>query len=139
MALSVFDDKEKQPGRKDLEAALGRTAKVWAQLIDHLKKHYDPAVEEWCFAGNKWGWSLKVKRKKRAIFYMTPTKGCFQVGFALGEKAVNAALEMNLPKKVLDVIEEAPRYAEGRGVRLDVRKIADLKPIQKLAVAKMMN
>jgi len=139
MALSVFDDKEKPPGKKDVEAALDRTAKIWAQLIEHLKAHYDPAVEEWCFAGKKWGWSLRVKRKKRAILYLTPKKGFFHVGFALGEKAVNAALEMNLPKKVLDAIEEAPRYAEGRGVRLDVRKITDLKPIQKLAVAKMMN
>jgi len=137
MALSIFDDKEKRPEKKDLDGALARTANLWDQLIDHLKEQYGPAVEEWGFAGKKWGWSLKVKSKKRAILYMTPKEGYFHVGFALGEKAVTAAKEMSLPKNVLDIIEEAPRYAEGRGVRLDIRKSADLKPIQKIAAAKM--
>jgi hypothetical protein len=137
MALSFFDDKAQPPRRQDLEAALGRTAKLWNRLIDHLKQRYDPAVEEWCFAGKKWGWSLRVKRKKRAILYMTPKKGAFHVGFALGEKAVTAAKEMKLPEKVLRIIEEAPKYAEGRGVRLDVSKAADLKPVEKIAAAKM--
>jgi hypothetical protein len=40
---------------------------------------------------------------------------------------------------VLDIIERAPRYAEGRGVRLDVRTRKDIENVTALAAIKMAN
>ena len=53
-----------------------------------------------------------------------PREGYFMASFALGEKAVKAAHESDLPISVLKVIESAKKYAEGRGVRLEVRSAA---------------
>ena len=44
----------------------------------------------------------------------------FLVSFALGEKAVAAAEAARLPATILEAIAAAPRYAEGRGVRIAV-------------------
>ena len=46
---------------------------------------------------------------------MTPCNGFFLASFALGEKAVKAAHESDLPAHVLDGIDSAKEYAESRG------------------------
>jgi len=82
---------------------------------------------------------LRLKREKRTICYMTPCEGYFIASFALGEKAVKAAHETDLPVSVLEVIDVAKKYAEGRGVRLEVRSAEDVGNVEKLAAVKMAN
>ena len=139
MALSAFDDKSNEPGAHDLRQVLGRSSARWDELIDHLATAQAPMETSWTYAGANWGWSLRLKRKKRTILYMTPRERHFLVGFALGEKAVAAAHEAGLPEAVLAVIDGARRYAEGRAVRLEVRTRKDLAPVERLAAIKMAN
>jgi hypothetical protein len=70
---------------------------------------------------------------------MTPCKGYFLASFALGEKAAKAAHESDLPADVLAVIDGAKKYAEGRGVRLEVRSAKDVSHIVTIAAIKMAN
>ena len=70
---------------------------------------------------------------------MTPVKGFFYVGFALGQKAVDAAHESDLPQSVLDLIDGSQKYAEGRAVRIEVRDKEDLRHVVGVAAAKMAN
>ncbi len=139
MALSAFDDKSHEPRAGDLEKMLGRTFTHWNGLISHLAAEFPPLDETWNFAGAKWGWSLRLKQKKRTVLYMTPCKKHFIVGFVLGQKAVDAAHASKLPEPVLTVIDEAPKYAEGRGVRLEIRNKKDLENTKKLSAIKMSN
>jgi len=139
MALSAFDDKSKEPRAADLEKVLGRSSAHWFNLIEHAASEYPPLEELWNFAGTKWGWSLRLKQKKRTILYMTPGKKHFYVGFVLGEKAVKAAHDLDLPDAILDAIDQAPKYAEGRGIRIEVRTKKDLDKVKKLAAVKMAN
>ena len=139
MALSAFDDKSSTPRSSELKETLGRSSSLWDQLRDHLASEYKPLAEKWMFSGEKWGWSLQLKRKKRTILYMTPCKKHFLAGFALGEKAVKAAHESDLTDSVLTLIDSARKYAEGRGVRIEVRTKKNLESTQKLAAIKMAN
>ncbi len=104
-----------------------------------MASEYQPLAEKWNFPGQKWGWSLQLKQKKRTVLYMTPCKGYFLAGFALGEKAVKAAHESGLPESVLNIINGARKYAEGRAVRVEVRTKKDLDNTKKLAAIKMAN
>jgi len=137
MALSAFDDKAKPPKPAQVKKVLGAAHELWQAIIAHLGETYPPVEEQWGFAGKKWGWGLRVKQKKRAILYLTPGVGFFHVGFALGQQAYMEALEAKPPMRFREVLESAPRYAEGYGVRVEVRKKADLKWIKKIAAAKM--
>ena len=139
MALSAFDDKSTEPGGRDLKRMLGRTGVHWDDLTTHIAAEYSPLNKSWNFAGAKWGWSLRLKQKKRTILYMTPCKGHFLVGFVLGERAVRAAREGSLPNSVLTRIAEAKKYAEGRGVRIEIRNKKDLEIAKELAAVKMAN
>jgi len=116
---------------------LGRTAMLWAHLKDDLQAEHGPLVEEWNFSGKAYGWSFRLKQRKRTIVYMTPCRAHFLASFALGEKACAAAHAGGLPASVLAAIDGAPKYAEGRGVRIPVRNRRDLEGVARLAAIKV--
>jgi hypothetical protein len=137
MALSAFADKSKRPQKQALREVLGRSSITWDALIEWAAEEYQPFTEEWTCYSEKWGWSLRLKHKTRAILYMTPQAKHFLVGMVLGEKAVAVALKMKLPATVVKEIKTAKRYAEGRALRFEIRFKKDLDTITKLATAKM--
>jgi hypothetical protein len=139
MSLGIFNDKSKQPSEDELKAKLGSTFTFWNDLKKLIASKFAPVNEEWGFTSKKTGWGLRLKGENRTILYMTPCEGYFLASFALGEKAVKAAHESDLPASVLKIIDNAPKYAEGRGVRLEVRDTNDVRVVEKLAVAKMAN
>ncbi len=139
MALSAFDDKSKKPTATDLEKMLGRANAHWKHVIAHISSSYPPVVEVWNFSGEKWGWSLRLKRKERVLVYMTPCKGHFLAGFVLGGKAVKAAHDRPLSDSVLAVIDGAKKYAEGTGFRIEVRTQKDRDAVMELAAIKVKN
>jgi hypothetical protein len=139
MKLSVFDDKSKPPKDEDLAATLSGTFVFWNELKRLIESRFSPLSIEWGFTSQKTGWGLRLKQKNRTILYMTPRKGYFIASFALGEKAVKAAHEDELPVSVLEIIDSARKYAEGRGVRLEVRSAEDIRNVEKLAIIKMKN
>lgn len=137
MALSALDDKSQVPTEESLTAVLGPARKRWDGLVAALASEYGPLTENWGYSGRQWGWSLALKQKKRTIVYLTPAKSFFRAGFALGEKAVAAAQRGGLSPAVCSLIESAPRYAEGRAVRLEVRSAKDVRQVLIIAAAKM--
>ena len=139
MALSAFADKSKEPGVEELRRVLGSASARWDDLVRHLATAHSPMDASWSFAGANWGWSLRLKRRKRTILYMTPCRRHFLVGFALGEKAVAAAHRSGLPEPIPGLIDSARKYAEGRAVRLEVRSRKDLEAAKKLAAIKLAN
>ena len=137
MALSAFDDKKHPPSSEDLAVMLGRSASHWRNLQEHLQKTYGPLAEEWSFSGEKFGWSLRLKEKKRNLIYLIPGQGCFLAALVFGEKAVEAIRRSDLPADWVRSVEAAKRYAEGRGVRFEVRTRKDVLAIQKLTAMKV--
>lgn len=137
MALSAFDDKTKPPQDDDLAAVLGKSYRLWKELKEAISAKYAPIAAEWGFSGKAYGWGLRLKRDKRAILYMTPCNEYFLVSFALGEKAVAAAHQSKLPAAILKAIDDAPRYAEGRGVRFEIHSAKDIRHMETLAEIKM--
>ena len=137
MALSALDDKSRGPDDAALLGVLGKSKKLWDAILAHLQEHYPGTRCEWEFTSPKYGWILRPKLKKRTILYMIPGKGSFGVSFVLGGKAVAAAEQSALSEDVLEAIRSARQYAEGRGVRLEVKRKTDVENVRKLAEIKM--
>ena len=136
MALSAFDDKTRPPTDDQLRSVLGKAHGSWVKLLALVADRIEPVSEVWKFST---GWSLRVLRKDRVILYMTPQQNQFLVSFALGEKAVGAAHASRLSASVLKAIDDAPRYGEGRGVRIPVRGGSQLTTLARLAQIKHEN
>jgi hypothetical protein len=139
VALSALDDRTQPPTDQSLRDVLGRASDLWTALRNGLQADHGPLAEEWNFAGTKYGWSLRLKQKKRALVYLTPCHSSFLASFALGEKACRVARASGLPAPILELIERAPKYAEGRGVRIPVRRRRDLAGVRKLVAIKAEN
>jgi len=134
---NAFIGRVDQPTAQDLAAALGEAAGLWEQLVNWLVVEKGAAKQEWKSSSPKYGWALRLKLKKRAILYLGPCTGCFRVAFALGDRAVAAARQSDLPKAVVKEINDGPKYAEGTGVRLLVKRQRDLAAIRKLSEIKL--
>ena len=118
---------------------MGPAKAVWDRLLAELAQECVLVTREWNSYSRKAGWSLRLKRGDRNIVHLTPGRGCFMASFALGDRAVRAAREGKLPKMVLQIIDNAERYAEGTAVRLDVSGPQDIAAIKKLAAIKLKN
>lgn len=137
MALSVFDSGRAAPKPAELAVTLGRSAPHWESLIAWSGEAHAPIREVWKDAGAKFGWSLRLVRGERVVLYLIPQAGHFLVGVVLGVAAEAAARKRGLPQPVLDLLDAAPRYAEGRGIRVPVRTRAGLAAIRVLVDAKL--
>ena len=138
MALSVFDDRAAPPDDEQLGSALGRTSRLWSRLINELQEQYGPFTLRCHFSGPAFGWSLRLVQPKRVFIYLTPRTGQFLASLALGERAVSAARNGDAPGDVLSLLDAAPRYAEGRGVRVTVKTVDALRKVRALAALKAM-
>ena len=137
MALSIFDDKAHFPVSEELARALAPSARRWQELVETVARDHAPVDEVWNFAGAKYGWSLRLKQKDRILVYLTPQAGQFLVGIVLGEKAVRAAHESDLPNALLELLDAAKPYAEGRGIRFPVMTSDDVGTVLRLLELKV--
>jgi hypothetical protein len=137
MALSAFDDKQQPPSPGDLEAMLAKSARHWTRIVDAISENYPPIEQAWNFSGAKYGWSLRLKQKDRIVLYLIPQARQFLAGVVLGEKAVKAARAAKIPAEVIALIDAAPVYAEGRGIRFPVTSAEDVRACLALTSLKM--
>lgn len=129
---SCFTEKEITPSQKDLKKALGSTFSSWLEIQEYAKKSYPCAVEEWNFSSPKYGWSFRVKDKKRVIIYLLPREQFFKVAMVFGQKATNEILKSSISDIIKQDIQNARVYAEGRGIRIDITDkalTADIKTL----------
>ena len=137
---NAFIGKKEQPLPEEVAAALGSNLPLWIELIEWMATAAGGSTQEWSGVyAHKYGWNLKLKSKKRTIIYMGPCKSYFRVSFVLSERAMAAAKGAKLPKKIQQALADAPRYPEGYGLRLDIKKVGDLAPVRKLAGIKLAN
>jgi hypothetical protein len=69
------------------------------------------------------------------LLHLTPCAGHFLAGLAVGEKALAGARE-RLSREALAIAEAAPRYAEGRGIRMPVAREEDVRIVLELLSVK---
>lgn len=136
---NAFIGEKTQPTADEVAAALGTAAETWNELLKWMSTEHGVSEQEWKSYSPKFGWSMKLKLKKRTILHLSPQRGSFLAVTILGDRAVKAALEAKLPKTLVKAIEQAPRYPEGTGLRFVVKNTRDLAGIRKLVPIKLAN
>jgi hypothetical protein len=127
------------PTDASLAAALGPAKSVWDSLIDSLTTDGLIDTREWKSYSRKAGWSLRLARGKRTIVWLAPCDRRIRVAFILGDRALFAARQSDLPARVLAVFEDAPGYPEGTGIRIHITSAKDIPAIRNLARIKCAN
>lgn len=136
MGLSVFVDKSDKPNDSALLTVLGETKRLWDHLKIHVIDTYPPITEEWKHYGKNSGWTMKLLRKKRNLFFSYPGEGMFTVVFIFGDRAVEAIEKSSIPTQLIEELKSARKYAEGRGLSLPVNTSEDLETVKQLIAIK---
>jgi hypothetical protein len=136
---NAFIGKATEPTPEELATVLGPTSELWQELVHSLINEPGVTEIEWNSLKPKYGWNLILKAKKRRIVYLGPCTECFKVSFVLGDKAMAAARSGNFAKTIVKILNEAPHYPEGTGVRLTVKNALPLPAIRKLVKIKLAN
>lgn len=139
MALSVFLDKSAKPDEQALADALGDKKQWWDQLKTHVKEIVPDIIEDWKHYGKNSGWTMKLLKKKRNLFFSYPGDNEFNVGFVFGDKAVQAIEDGDFPRDMVDTLKTTKKYAEGRGLRVTIANQNDLETVKKLITIKLEN
>ena len=129
-------DPSKEPDADALADFLGGAAPPWNRLIAMTVERAAHLAQAWHFAGARTGWSLRLLDGARILVYLTPAKNQFQVGIVLGAKSVAAAREAGLSAAAAGIIDSAPKFAEGHGVRFVVTSADDLGPFPEFLAIK---
>ena len=137
MDKSIFDDKNVTPCESTLKDALGDSYVFWKTIHDYVHLKYPKAVDEWKYSGIKYGWSFWIKDKKRVIIYLLPRDTFFRVAMVFGKKAVDEIMNADVSVEIKDLLVSAIVYAEGRGIRFDVRDESNIRDIRKLIDIKL--
>jgi len=139
LAPNAFIGRADRPTDEDLAGVLGPTKPLWDGLVADMSDRHGVTIQEWSSYSLKAGWSLRLKRGKRTILWMSPLQRSFLVTFILGDRAVAAARQSGLSARLLRTLDEAPRYPEGTGIRLPIKGPRDIAAVRKLAVVKLEN
>lgn len=137
MDTSIFAEKAIVPDENMLRSALGDRYEQWSEIRACVTELYPLAKEEWNFPGQKYGWSFRIKDKKRAIIYLLPRDKYFLAAFVFGEKATHDALSSDISDLIKNEIASARVYAEGRGFRIEVKDGSMIRDIKKLIEIKI--
>lgn len=137
MDISAFTDKLVEPDDNSLALALGDTYELWKQIENATMQLYPAGNKEWNYPGKKFGWSFRIKDKKRALIYLLPRDNYFKVAFVFGQKAFDRIMLEDVDPAIKQELQAAKVYAEGRGVRIDVANKEAFSDIEKLLKVKI--
>jgi hypothetical protein len=71
------------------------------------------------------------------IVYLLPRAGFFKTALVFGQKATDAVLASKADPSIKKMLSEAKVYAEGRGIRLEVKDKSLLEDIKNLITIKL--
>jgi hypothetical protein len=139
MSSSDFNNKQVMPDEAALAAELGETKEVLDQICRFIEEETGQLTREWKHYGQKSGWTLKLLSKKRNLLFVGPESGYFIIAFVFGDRAVEAVMKSQLPETIKNELFNARKYAEGRGIRFEIRDESLLENVKELIRIKVEN
>ena len=135
----VFMTKEVMPDEEMNNEALGANYAHIQAIRLFIAEEIGDTSEEWKFYGKKLGWTLKKFFKKRNLFFIGIYKGYFKIAFVFGERAAKNVFDSGIAAELKKELSEARKYAEGRGLSINVDNDGYLDDIKELIRIKVRN
>ena len=139
MSENQFKIKDKVPDEKRIKNTLKSNFSNLEAIRTYIADTIGETKEEWKYYGAKYGWNLKKFYKKRNLFFIGMYDGYFRISFVFGDKAYNAIMESDISEELKTELSQARKYAEGRGLSIEVHDDARLNDIEKLLHVKVNN
>ena len=139
MSTTNFNDKQVMPNEATLASEIGETKAVLDRICRFIEEETGQLTLEWKHYGKTAGWTLKLLSKKRNLLFVGPESGYFIIAFVFGDRAVEAVMKSQLPETIKTELTNARKYAEGRGIRFEIRDDSELENVLQLIRIKLEN
>jgi len=110
-------DENTVPSERKIVATIGaRSARLWKQIKEFLKMHYDFQPESH-FYGQKYGWCYRYRRKGKTLCVLFPEAKAFTVLITLGKKEIEHFKQnfRSFNKDTKNVFTQAYQYHDVNG------------------------
>lgn len=136
MSHSAFTDKHVEPTTAEVLEVLGPAREEWDALRRHLRETYRVQEDLKFMYGEKYGWTLRFRRRGRLLTALYPASGGFVVQVILGGAALEQAQASALGENARQAMERAHPYPEGRWLFVRVESERDLEDVRLLIALK---
>jgi len=134
--MSCAVQRTKAPSEVELKAALGKSAGLWAAIVEAVGRAFPPLELEWRPSKLEFGRMCLLRQKDRTLVYLMPMAGQLLVGVVLGQRAYELAMDSTLPEAIKKMLSDARPYAEGRGIRFTAKSAKDVASVALLVKLK---
>jgi len=132
MSIGVFNDKSIQPNDSEVAEMISVHFPLWEQLIQSVRRKYTVNEDFKFLYGKSYGWARRFKVKGQLLVSLFPTQGGFTAQVNLGTDEVEKALGMKMSGNIVQAIERATPFAEGRWLFIQVENQDDLQDVLRL-------
>jgi hypothetical protein len=121
------------PSEPELRQLLGRRYGLFDKVA-----HPAPSVTgEWRRYKKGTPPVLKVIDGRHTLYYVRPDKSSVHVTFLITRRASDAALASRIPRHLRAALQSAQEFPEGRAVRLELHRLADVADVEALLAVKL--
>jgi len=127
-------DENAVPTERMIVTTIGaRSARLWRQIREFLKMHYD-FQPELHFYGQKYGWCYRYRRKGKTLCVLFPEVKAFTVLVTLGKKEIEQFKQISpaFNENTQEVFSQAHQYHDGKWIYKRVLNKSDLEDVKSL-------
>ncbi|HUH96959.1 MAG TPA: DUF3788 family protein [Anaerolineales bacterium] len=135
MAIGYFLDKEHQPAKKEIEAALAGKLCFWKDIVQFIENNYE-LTGELAYGGKNYGWNLWYRKGGKSLVCLYPGQGSFTAQVVLGRDQSEQALHLKFCRSVDRLLQETPQLHDGKWLFIPVKSPAEAKAVEKLLLLK---
>lgn len=132
MEKPCLNDQNIYPDDKVLSNALGQVKKTWDTFMNFLSETYPSFTGEWRYYHDGKSWLYKLTKKKKTICWISVYPGMFKTVFYFAVRAEETIKNSTLDKEYVDQFIHGKSYGKIKGIRVDIKKTADLAATKKL-------
>jgi hypothetical protein len=132
MIIGLFTDKAQRPTDAQVHEAIGPRLPLWQTLLQFIRDQYSVQEDFRFMYGEKYGWALRFRIKKRLLIALYPAQGGFTAQVILKPDAIKKAQRMKPSRNVQQAIDRAHPYPEGRWLFIPIEAKKDLRDFQLL-------
>lgn len=128
MEERAFIDRNRMPTDQGIREALGKAGMYYFDL-DGMS---EGCTKEWKYNNRRYGWTLKVSRRKKPLYWTFVLYKHFVLGFHLKPEERTEALGIDLQEATRRAIEGAREFDEGFAIELTIRDEAGYREAKAL-------
>src|SRR5574337_395499 len=127
METMVLKEPGISPTKKVLENDLGKTYKVYKELMDTISgKNYE-LIPQWHYYNDGKAWLCKVQYKKKTVFWLSVWDKYFKITFYITEKNSKGIFELDIDESIKKNFKEHKSVGKLLPLVLIINKKSQLK------------